>query len=145
MEVSKVASWGTKEDRPERDEMRSRLIGHDFMAEYRVAEGGKKEHEDSGWFDLVREKTVPELRWMWSNPRAFNPEHGEAYAQVAGDLLLKEIAQGRLLSGRWFRQGISEVYGWLFEPACLRHDDWQLVELKTTSGERVKSWTRKSG
>ena len=96
MEVSKVASWGTKEDRPERDEMRSRLIGHDFMAEYRVAEGGKKEHEDSGWFDLVREKTVPELRWMWSNPRAFNPEHGEAYAQVAGDLLLKEIAQGRL-------------------------------------------------
>ena len=46
MEVSKVASWGTKEDRPERDEMRSRLIGHDFMAEYREAEGGKKKHED---------------------------------------------------------------------------------------------------
>ena len=144
MEVSKVASWGTKEDRPERDGMRSRLVGHNFMGKYREAEGGKKEHEDRWWFDWVRENTVPELRWMWSSARAFKDEHSEAYAQVAGDLILKETAQGHLLSGRWFRTDISEVYGWLFEPACLRHDDWQWVELKSKSGELVKSWTRKS-
>ena len=46
MDTSKIASWGSREDRPERDEMRALLIGHAFMAMYRATQGGKKEQED---------------------------------------------------------------------------------------------------
>ena len=94
-----IASWGTAEDRPEREAMRALLVGRSFMAAYREARGGEKEHR-LGWsFDWVREKTAPELRWMWSSDRAYKDEHADAYAQVAGDLLLEGIHLSRLRSG----------------------------------------------
>ena len=70
--------------------MRALLIGRRFMAAYREAQGGqKKPSRLSEWFDWVRERTAPELQWMWSNHRAYKDEHTDAYAQVAGDLILK--------------------------------------------------------
>ena len=145
MDPSTIASWGSAEDRPQRDQMRALLIGRAFMMGYRAAEGGEKQHEDSEWFRWVRETTATELRWMWSSRRAFKNEHGEAYAQFVGELILKETAEGRVLSHRWFRTDISEQYGWLFEPACLRHDGWELVDLKIRGGRSLKSWTRATG
>ena len=72
--------------------MRALLIGRSFMAAYREARGGETKHR-LGWsFDWIREKTAPELRWMWSSDRAYRDEHADAYAQVAGDLLLEGIA-----------------------------------------------------
>ena len=145
MDPSTIASWGSPEDRPLRDQMRALLIGRDFMVEYCAAEGGKKQHDDSSWFEWVGKGTVAELRWMWSSRRALRDEHREAYAQVAGDLILEETASGNVLSNRWFRTDISEHYGWLFEPACLKNDGWKLVDLRLRDGKTVKSWTRASG
>ena len=96
MDTSKIASWGSLEDRPERDEMLALLIGRSFMAEYRAAEGGEKESRHGYWFSLIRKKTAAELRWMWSGDRAFKDEHTEAYAQVAGDLILRTVIDIKL-------------------------------------------------
>ena len=125
--------------------MRGRLVGLAFMVEYCAAEGGKKEHEGSWWSKWVAENTVAELRWMWSSRRAFKEEHREAYAQVAGYLILEATASGSVTSKRWFRTDISEHYGWLFEPACLKNDGWELVDLRLNGGRVVKSWTKASG
>ena len=144
MDPSTIASWGSPEDRPLRDQMRGLLSGRKFMDAYCAAEGGKKESPDSWWFKWVAENTVAELRWMWSSRRAFKDEHREAYAQVAGDLILKETARGIVPSTKWFRTDISEVYGWLFEPACLQYDGWKLVG-KQFDGKMVNTWTRASG
>ena len=144
MDPSTIASWGSPEDRPLRDQMRGLLIGRKFMVAYCAAEGGKKEYPGSWWFKWVAENTVAELRWMWSSRRAFKDEHREAYAQVAGDLILKGTAGGVVQSTRWFRTDISEVYGWLFEPACLQYDGWKLVD-KQFGGKTVNTWTRASG
>ena len=137
-----IASWGTAEDRPEREEMRGRMIGRSFMAAYREANGGEKKHRRSWWFEWVRQETAVELRWMWSSERAYKGEHAEVYAQVAGDLIIEGIASAKLVSHEWFRTNISEQYGWLFEPACLEYDGWRLVNLKLRNGEMVKSWTK---
>ena len=124
-----IASWGTAEDRPEREAMRSLLIGRSFMAAFREARGGEKKHR-LGWsFDWIREKTASELRWMWSSDRAYKDEHADAYAQVAGDLLLD----------------ISARFGWLFEPACLEYDGWVLVELKAKDDSKYDSWVKPAG
>ncbi len=140
-----IASWGTAEDRPEREAMRALLLGRSFMAAYREARGGEKQHS-LGWsFDWIREKTGPELRWMWSSDRAYKDEHADAYAQVAGDLLIEGIAAAALFSGRWFRTDISERFGWLFEPACLEYDGWKLVELQAKDNRTYESWTRPAG
>ena len=139
--MSRIASWGTAEDRPEREAMRALLIGRSFMAGYREARGGKK-HRLDWWFGWVREQTAAELRWMWSSDRAYKDEHADAYAQVAGELILQGVAGAKLLAGNWFKTDISEQYGWLFEPACLEYDGWKLVTLKTTDGREVESWTR---
>jgi len=82
---------------------------------------------------------------MWSSSRAFKDEHREAYAQVAGDLILKAMASGSVSSIRWFRTDISEPYGWLFEPACLKNDGWERVDLQLRGGKTVESWTKASG
>ena len=97
------------------------------------------------WFGWVRENTEPDLRWMWSNERAYKDEHAEVYAQVAGDLILEQTAGQKLFSVQWFRTDISDAYGWLFEPACLRHDGWKQVDIKAQDGKTVKSWARPSG
>ena len=141
--MSTIASWGTAEDRPEREAMRALLIGRRFMDAYHEARGGEK-HELDWLFGWVSEKTAPELRWMWSSERAYKDEHADAYAQVAGALLLDGIAAAVRFSGGWFRTDISEQFGWLFEPACLEYDGWELVTLKTTAGREVKSWTRQT-
>ena len=99
MDTSKIASWGSLEDRPEREQMRALLIGRDFMAEYRAAEGGKKESRHGWWFKWISEETAAELLWMWSSDRAFKTEHTQAYAQVAGDLILRGAGQGGVLHG----------------------------------------------
>ena len=139
--MSRIASWGTAEDRPEREAMRSLLIGRRFMAAYREARGGKNEHELKWWFGWVREQTAAELQWMWSSDRAYKDEHADAYAQVAGDLILKGMASAALFSREWFKTDISEQYGWLFEPACLEYDGWTRVDLKAKDGKTSKSWT----
>ena len=144
MDTSKIASWGSREDRPERDEMRALLIGHAFMAMYRATQGGKKEQEDSGWCNWIRERSATALRWMWRSERAFKDEHGEAYAQVAGELIFSATAKGEASSERWFRTDIDEHYGWLFEPDCLRHDGWKLVDLKANDGSVVNGWIKAS-
>ena len=72
-------------------------------------------------------------------------EHADAYAQVAGDLLLEGIAAAALFSGSWFRTDISERFGWLFEPACLEYDGWVLVELQGRDNRTYGSWTRPAG
>ena len=140
-----IASWGTAEDRPEREAMRALLIGRSFMAAYREARGGEKKHGLSWSFDWIREKTAPELQWMWSSDRAYKDEHTDAYAQVAGDLLLEGIAAAALFSGRWFRTDISERFGWLFEPACLEYDGWKLVQLQAKDNRTYESWTKPAG
>ena len=140
--MSTIASWGTAEDRPEREAMRALLIGRRFMAAYRATRGGRKKHELGWWFGWVREKTAPELQWMWSSERAYKSEHADAYAQVAGDLILQGVAGAKILAEDWFKTDISEQYGWLFEPACLEYDGWKLVTLKSTGGDRAESWTR---
>ena len=140
-----IASWGTAEDRPEREAMRALLIGRSFMAAYREARGGETTHR-LGWsFDWIREKTAPELQWMWSSDRAYRDEHADAYAQVAGDLLLEGIAAAALFSDGWFRTDISERFGWLFEPACLEYDGWKLVELKARDNSKYDSWIKPAG
>ena len=68
----------------------------------------------------------------------------DAYAQVAGDLILQGVADADVVSPRWFRTDISEQYGWLFEPACLEYDSWELVDITTIDGREVKSWTRQT-
>ena len=88
-----ITSWGPAEDRPEREGMRALLIGRRFMAAYREAQGDEKKHTSLGpLFGWVRERTAPELQWMWSNHRAYKDEHTDDYAQVAGDLILKDVA-----------------------------------------------------
>ena len=144
IDPSTVASWGSPEDRPERDRMRALVIGHAFNAVYREAEGGQKQHQDSGWCDWVRENTAIELGWMWSRDPEYVDRNADAYAQVAGDLILEETAKGALPSGRWFRTDICPQYGWLFEPACLRHDGWQLGDFRFRNGTTCKSWGRPS-
>ena len=140
--MSTIASWGTAEDRPEREAMRALLIGRRFMDAYREARGGEKKHR-LGWsFGWVREQTAPELQWMWESERAYKDEHADAYAQVAGELILQGVASAKLLAKAWFTTDISEQYGWLFEPACLEYDGWRLVTLKIPDGREVKSWAR---
>ena len=136
--MTRIASWGTAEDRPEREAMRSLLIGRHFMAAYRAARGG--EHKLSWWFGWVREQTAAELRWMWSSDRAYKDEHTDAYAQVAGDLILKGVASTDVASGYWFKTDISEQYGWLFEPACLKYDGWNRIDFNYSDGRKGKSW-----
>ena len=144
MDVSTIASWGPEEDRPQRDQMRARLTGHSFMAMYRRTEGGKKQDKYGWWCDWVRKATPEELRWMWSSDRAFKDAYKEVYAQVAGDLILEETAKGNVFSDWWFKTDINERWGWLFEPACLQHDGWKLVERKDNEGRAIKTWTRPS-
>ena len=143
--MPRIASWGTAEDRPAREAMRSLLIGRHFMAAYREARGGKDEHRLDWWFGWVSEKTAPEFRWMWSSDRAYKPEHTDAYAQVAGDLILKAVAAAAMFSSAWFRTDISEQYGWLFEPSCLEYDGWKRRNLKTNAGKTFESWTNSGG
>ena len=112
------------------------------MAAYREARGGEKEHDLSPWFDWVRENTAPDLQWMWSNERAFKDEYADVYTQVAGDLIFEKTATGSVLSTTWFRTDLDATYGWLFEPACLKDDGWQLDEVELESGEKVPTWTR---
>ena len=138
--MTRIASWGTAEDRPEREAMRALLIGRSFMAKYREARGGK--HRFDWWFGWVRDQTAAEFRWMWSSGRAYKDEHTDAYAQTAGDLILQGVAAAAVVSTPWFRTDISEQYGWLFEPACLEYDGWKLVNLKATAGGTVDSWTK---
>ena len=145
VDPSTVASWGSEADRPERDAMRALLIGRAFMAAYREARGSEKEHDLRWWFSWVRENTVADLQWMWSNQRAYADEHTDVYAQVAGDLILEQTAGKKLFSYQWFRTDINDTYGWLFEPACLRHDGWEQVDLENKQGETFKSWARPSG
>ena len=142
VDPSTVASWGRPEDRPERERMRANLIGLDYMAAFRKAEGGKKKHPCSWWFKWMRENTALELRWMWSSARAFKDEDADAYAQVAGELILEETAKGNVLSTRWFRTDISELFGWLFEPACLEHDGWLRGDIEASDGKMYRSWIR---
>ena len=145
VDPSTVASWGSPEDRPERDRRRGLSIGHAFMAAFREAEGGKKQHDYSWWFGWVRKNTALELRWMWSRDLQYMEKNADAYAQVVGELILEEVAKGKIFSPRWFRTDISKSYGWLFEPACLEHDGWQLVDRMHSSGKTVKSWGKASG
>ena len=145
IDPSTVASWGSAEDRPERDRMRALLIGHAFLAAFREAEGGTKQHSSSWWFDWMRKNTALELRWMWESSRAFRDEHADVYAQVAGDLIIEETAKGKVFSRRWFRTDVSTTLGWLFEPACLEHDGWRLTNLPSQDGQKVQSWTRTAG
>ena len=144
VDPSTVASWGSPEDRSQRDRRRGFDIGHAFMAAFHGSEGGKKKHDDSGWFRWMRANTALELRWMWSRDLQYMKKNADAYAQVAGELILEETAKGNLFSGRWFRTDISKSYGWLFEPACLEHDGWQLVDRKV-DGKTFKTWTKPSG
>ena len=81
---------------------------------------------------------------MWSSDRAFKDAYTEAYAQVAGDLILEATAKGNVVSDWWFQTEIHELWGWLFEPACLQHDGWKCVERKDEKGQAIKSWTRPS-
>ena len=148
VDPSKVASWGSPEDRPERDQMRGLSIGRGFMAfmaKFREAEGGKKQHEYNWWSGWVRKKTALELRWMWDRDLQYMEKNADVYAQVAGELILEETAKGNVPSGWWFRTDICETYGWLFEPACLKHDGWRLVDFTFTNGGTEKSWRRSNG
>ena len=138
VDPSTITSWGSAGDTPQREAMRALLIGRAFMAAYREARGGEKKHNLSWWFDWVRKNTAPDLQWMWSNERAYADEHADVYAQVAGDLILEQTAGQKLFSDEWFRTDISDAYGWLFEPACLRHDGWKQVDLKNPAGENVQ-------
>ena len=122
--------------------MRALLIGRRFMDAYRESRGGEKKHTLRWSFGWVREQTAPELRWMWSSERAYKDQHADAYAQVAGALLLDGIAAAALMSRRWFRTDISEQFGWLFEPACLEYDGWKLVELSAKDNSTSESWTK---
>ena len=142
MDPSKIASWGTAEDRPERDALRAVLIGRAFLAAYREARGGEEEHDLRLWFDWVRKNTAPDLQWMWSNDRAFKDEYAEVYAQVAGDLIFENTAKGKVLSTTWFKTDLDDTYGWLFEPACLEHDGWQRVEYERRDGKKGKKWMK---
>ena len=144
MFLSTIASWGTAEDRPEREAMRALLIGRCYMAAYRAARGGEQEHRLGWWFEWVRKQTATELRWMWRSERAYKDEHTDAYAQVAGDLIIKGVAGAVLVSDVWFRTDISEQYGWLFQAACLEYDGWKRVELQFKNGKTVKSWTKRT-
>ena len=137
--MTRIASWGTAEDRPEREAMRSLLIGRHFMAAYRKARGGKVEHELGWWFDWVRKNIAEELRWMWESDRAYKDAHADAYAQVAGDLILKAAAAYKIYTNAWFRTDISDQYGWLFEPACLEYDGWKL---EATDEKGLTAWVK---
>ena len=145
VDPSTIASWGSAEDKPHREALRALLIGRAFMAAYREARGREKEHNLHWWFVWVRENTTPDLQWMWSNERAYEDEHAKVYEQVAGDLILEQTAEGKLISDPWFKTDISDTYGWLFEPACLRHDGWKQVDLTNRKGKTFKSWVRASG
>ena len=145
VDPSTVASWGSPEDRPERDRMRALLIGHAFMDARRAAGEGKEEHADTAWFNWVQENTAIELQWMWSRGPEYMDKNAAAYAQVVGDLILDETAKGTLPSGRWFRTDISTTYGWLFERACLEYDGWRLTKQKMQNGETQNRWTRPKG
>ena len=81
---------------------------------------------------------------MLSSARAFKDEHAEAYVQVAGDLILKGTAKATVSLDPVFETDISEQYGWLFEPAFLRHDDWQPVDFTLKVGRTTRSWARPS-
>ena len=144
MYLSTIVSWGTAEDRPEREAMRALLIGRSFMAAYRAARGGQLDHRFGWWCEWVRDKTVTELRWMWRSERAYKDEHLDAYAQVAGDLIIKAVAAKEVASDEWFRTDISELYGWLFEPACLEYDGWKQVEVPLKNGNTIKTWTKRT-
>ena len=145
VDPSKVASWGSPEDRPERDQMRGLSIGRGFMAKFREAKVGKKQHEYSWWLDWVPKNTALELRWMWNRNLQYMEKNADVYAQVAGELILEETAKGNVPSAWWFRTDICETYGWLFEPACLKHDGWRIRDLTFTHGRTEKSWTRSNG
>lgn len=140
VDPSTVASWGSPEDRAERDRRRGLSIGHGFMARFHEAEEGKKEHKYSWSFGWVRENTALELRWMWSRDREYMKKHANVYAQVAGELILAATAKGNIHSAWWFRTDICETYGWLFEPACLKHDGWKLVDHREADGETSQRW-----
>ena len=140
MDPSKIVSWGTEEDRPEREAMRALLIGRAFMAEYRQARDVQEESEFSEWFEWVTKNTSPELQWMWSNERAYKDAYADVYAQIAGDLLLKQMAAGNVVA-RWFRTDINSTYGWLFEAACLEADGWKHIPFKKG---KENTWTRTS-
>ena len=142
MDTSKIVSWGREEDRPDREALRAKLIGREFMVAYREARGGAREHRDSWWFDWVRANTPLELRWMWSSARAFEDKDREAYVQFVGDLLLEEIAKANVSSDRWFMTNISSVYGWLFEPGCLRYDGWMHAFGLDPNGREFTGWVR---
>ncbi len=133
--MSRIVSWGTAEDRPEREAMRSLLIGRHFMAVYRAARGNQKKHELGSWFDWVREQTPAELRWMWESDRAYKDEHADAYAQVAGDLILKAVAALDIYSGEWFKPDLYGQWGWLFDADCLEYDGWVLYDPPGDEGD----------
>ena len=142
MDTSKIVSWGSAADLPDREALRAKLIGGEFMVAYREARGGAREHKDSGWFDWVRANTPLELRWMWSSHRAFEDKDKESYVQFVGDLLFEEIAKANVSSDRWFLTNISSLFGWLFEPDCLQKDGWMHAFSWDPNGRKFTGWVR---
>ena len=140
IDPSTVASWGSAEDRPERDRMRALLIGHAFLAAFREAEGGTKQHSSSWWFDWMRKNTALELRWMWESSRAFRDEHADVYAQVAGDLIIEETAKGKVFSRRWFRTDVSTTLG-----CCSSRRAWSTTDGGSPTSRRRTARRSRAG
>ena len=140
--MSRITSWGTAEDGPEREAMRALLIGRSFMAGYREARGrkeaqarlvvrlGQGAHRRRAPVDVVQRPGV-----QGRAHRRLRPGRGRPAPRG-------HRRRGPLSLDTWFRTDISERFGWLFEPACLEYDGWKLVELRAEDNSTRKSWTK---
>ena len=130
---------GTQEERELR---RAQLIGKAWVSAWRA-----EPDKSTNWIPVIRERTRPRDRWLWSFRYLPDDKFDESRAQVAGDALLSAFAAGSQgqASASWFNTAAQTdewAEGWLFDKECLCADGWVETTGQQEDGRDWRGWRR---